>query len=105
MADNKKVLITSALPYVNGELHLGHLVGCWLPSDVYARFCRARGNDVLYICGADEHGTAAVVGAAKEGVPVIEYNNKFMKSICARCVILICHLTYMVARIPIYKKN
>ncbi len=73
----KKFLITSALPYVNGELHLGHLVGCWLPSDVYARFCRARGRDVLYVCGADEHGTPAVVGAAKEGVPVIEYNNKY----------------------------
>lgn len=73
----KKYLITSALPYVNGELHLGHLVGCWLPSDVYARFCRARGRDVLYICGADEHGTPAVVGAAKEGLPVIEYNNKY----------------------------
>lgn len=73
----KKVLITSALPYVNGELHLGHLVGCWLPSDVYARFCRARGRDVLYVCGADEHGTPAVVGAAKEGVPVLEYNNKY----------------------------
>ncbi len=77
MTDKKKVLITSALPYVNGELHLGHLVGCWLPSDVYARFCRARGADVLYVCGADEHGTPAVVGAAKEGVPVIEYNNKY----------------------------
>lgn len=77
MTDKKKVLITSALPYVNGELHLGHLVGCWLPSDVYARFNRARGNDVLYVCGADEHGTPAVVGAAKEGVPVIEYNNKY----------------------------
>lgn len=77
MADKKKILITSALPYVNGELHLGHLVGCWLPSDVYARFCRARGADVLYVCGADEHGTPAVVGAAKEGVPVIEYNNKY----------------------------
>ncbi len=73
----EKYLITSALPYVNGELHLGHLVGCWLPSDVYARFCRARGRDVLYVCGADEHGTPAVVGAAKEGVPVIEYNNKY----------------------------
>lgn len=73
----KKYLITSALPYVNGELHLGHLVGCWLPSDVYARFCRARGRDVLYICGADEHGTPAVVGAAREGLPVIEYNNKY----------------------------
>lgn len=77
MTTNNKYLITSALPYVNGELHLGHLIGCWLPSDVYARFCRARGRDVLYVCGADEHGTPAVVGAAKEGVPVIEYNNKY----------------------------
>ena len=77
MANNNKYLITSALPYVNGELHLGHLIGCWLPSDVYARFCRARGRDVLYVCGADEHGTPAVVGAAKEGIPVIEYNNKY----------------------------
>ena len=73
----KKYLITSALPYVNGELHLGHLVGCWLPSDVYARFCRAMGRDVLYVCGADEHGTPAIVGAAKEGMSVIEYNNKY----------------------------
>ena len=73
----KKYLITSALPYVNGDLHLGHLVGCWLPSDVYARFCRARGRDVLFVCGADEHGTPAVVGAAREGLPVIEYNNKY----------------------------
>lgn len=74
---NKRYLITSALPYVNGELHLGHLVGCWLPSDIYARFCRARGRDVLYICGADEHGTPAVVGAMKENMPIIEYNNKY----------------------------
>ncbi len=73
----EKYLITSALPYVNGELHLGHLIGCWLPSDVYARFCRARGRDVLYVCGADEHGTPAVVGAARDGIPVIEYNNKY----------------------------
>ena len=73
----KKYLITSALPYVNGELHLGHLIGCYLPSDVYARFCRAMKRDVLFICGADEHGTPAVVGAAAEGLPVIEYNNKY----------------------------
>ncbi len=73
----KKYLITTALPYINGELHLGHLVGCYLPSDIYARFCRAMNRDVLYICGADEHGTTAVVGAAKEGLPVIEYNNKY----------------------------
>ncbi len=77
MTDKKKVLITSALPYVNGELHLGHLVGCWLPSDVYARFCRARGDDVLYVCGADEHGTPVVVGAMKEGMSIIDYSNKY----------------------------
>lgn len=77
MTTKNKYLITSALPYVNGELHLGHLIGCWLPSDIYARFCRACGRDVLYVCGADEHGTPAVVGAAKEGIPVIEYNNKY----------------------------
>lgn len=77
MTNKKKVLITSALPYVNGELHLGHLVGCWLPSDVYARFCRARGDDVLYVCGADEHGTPVVVGAMKEGMSIIDYSNKY----------------------------
>lgn len=74
---SKKYLITSALPYVNGELHIGHLVGCYLPSDVYARFCRAMGRDVLFVCGADEHGTPSVIGAKKEGIPVLEYNNKY----------------------------
>ncbi len=73
----QKYLITSALPYVNGELHLGHLIGCWLPSDVYARFCRALGRDVLYIGGADEHGTPAIVGAMRENMPVLEYTNKY----------------------------
>ena len=73
----QKYLITSALPYINGELHIGHLVGCWLPSDVYARFCRAQGRDVLYIGGADEHGTPALVGAMKENLPILEYTNKY----------------------------
>jgi len=73
----QKYLITSALPYINGELHIGHLVGCWLPSDVYARFCRAQGRDVLYIGGADEHGTPALVGALKENMDVLEYTNKY----------------------------
>ena len=72
---NNKYLITSALPYVNGELHLGHLVGCLLPSDIYARFCRARGRDVLYVCGADEHGTPVIVGAAAAGMSIPDYAN------------------------------
>ncbi len=73
----KKYLITSALPYVNNNLHIGHLVGCYLPSDVYARFCRACGRDVLYVCGADEHGTTSEIGAMKENMPVEEYVDKY----------------------------
>ena len=72
-----KILITSALPYINGVPHLGHMVGCLLPSDVYARYMRMTGNEVLYICGTDEHGTASEVGALKEGLPVEEYCNKY----------------------------
>ncbi len=73
----QKYLITSALPYVNNVLHIGHLIGCLLPSDVYARFCRAMGRDVLYIGGSDEHGTPSEVGALKEGIPVEEYVDKY----------------------------
>ena len=73
----KKYLITSALPYVNGLPHLGHLVGCLLPSDVYARYLRSKGADVLYICGTDEHGTPSEVGAAKEKMDVEAYCKKY----------------------------
>lgn len=73
----KKYLITSALPYVNNQLHIGHLIGCLLPSDVYARFCRAMGRDVLYIGGSDEHGTTSEIGAARENMPVEEYVEKY----------------------------
>lgn len=72
-----KVLITSALPYINGVPHLGHMVGCLLPSDVYARYMRMMGNEVLYICGNDEHGTASEVGALKENMSVEEYCDKY----------------------------
>ncbi len=72
-----KILITSALPYINGVPHLGHMVGCLLPSDIYARYMRMMGNEVLYICGTDEHGTASEVGALKEGLPVEQYCNKY----------------------------
>ncbi len=75
--DDTKYLITSALPYINGQPHLGHMVGCLLPSDVYARFMRQMGKDVLYICGTDEHGTASEVGALNEGLTVEEYCKKY----------------------------
>ena len=69
----KKILVTSALPYINGVPHLGHMVGCLLPSDVYARFERMMGNNVLYIVGTDEHGTTSEVGALKAGMDVQSY--------------------------------
>lgn len=73
-----KYLITSALPYINGLPHLGHMVGCLLPSDVYARFMRMQpGIDVLYICGTDEHGTASEVAALKAGIPIQQYCDEF----------------------------
>ncbi|MFF3753562.1 methionine--tRNA ligase [Streptomyces sp. NPDC002018] len=63
-------LITSALPYINGIKHLGNMVGSMLPADVYARYLRQRGHDVLYICATDEHGTPAELAAKEAGVPV-----------------------------------
>ena len=74
---SKKILITAALPYVDGDLHIGNLVGHLAPSDIYARFCRARGDDVLFVCGADEHGTKSLIAAKKAGLPVLEYNNQW----------------------------
>ncbi|RYH01938.1 methionine--tRNA ligase [Salipiger sp. IMCC34102] len=66
-------LITSAIPYINGIKHLGNLVGSQLPADLYARYQRARGNEVLFLCATDEHGTPAELAAAKAGEPVADY--------------------------------
>ncbi|MER6142135.1 methionine--tRNA ligase [Streptomyces sparsogenes] len=66
-------LITSALPYINGIKHLGNMVGSMLPADVYARYMRQRGHDVLYICATDEHGTPAELAAKEAGLPVDEF--------------------------------
>jgi methionyl-tRNA synthetase len=63
-------LITSALPYINGIKHLGNMVGSMLPADVYSRYLRQRGHDVLYICATDEHGTPAELAAKEAGLPV-----------------------------------
>jgi methionyl-tRNA synthetase len=68
-----RILITSALPYINGIKHLGNLAGSMLPADVYARFQRSRGRDTLYICATDEHGTPAELAAAAAGQDVRTY--------------------------------
>jgi len=68
-----RILITSALPYINGIKHLGNLAGSMLPADVFARFKRARGDEVLFICATDEHGTPAELAAARAGQDVRTY--------------------------------
>ncbi len=68
-----RILITSALPYINGIKHLGNLVGSQLPADLFARYNRGRGHEVMFICATDEHGTPAELAAAKAGQPVAEY--------------------------------
>jgi len=68
-----RILITSAIPYINGIKHLGNLVGSQLPADLFARFNRTMGHEVMFICATDEHGTPAELAAAKAGKPVAEY--------------------------------
>ena len=64
----KRYLITSALPYANGPVHIGHLAGVYIPSDIYTRYLRLRGRDVISVCGSDEHGVPITIKARKEGV-------------------------------------
>jgi methionyl-tRNA synthetase len=63
----KRYLVTAALPYANGPVHIGHLAGCYLPADIYVRYLKARGKDVVFICGSDEHGVPITIKAKKEG--------------------------------------
>src|SRR5579859_6196321 len=73
----KRVLITSAIPYVAGVKHLGNLVGSMLPADIFARYCRSRGYDTLAICATDEHGAPVELAALEEGTPVADYAAKW----------------------------
>ena len=75
----KNILITSALPYVNNVPHLGNIIGCVLSADVFARYCRLRQWNTLYICGTDEYGTATETKAAQEGLTPQEICNKYNK--------------------------
>jgi len=68
-----RYLVTSALPYANGPIHFGHVTGAYLPADVYVRTLRMQGEDVVFVCGTDEHGTAITVNAEQDGVAYPEY--------------------------------
>ncbi|MEI6507053.1 MAG: methionine--tRNA ligase [Bacteroidota bacterium] len=83
MTDPKRYLITAALPYANGPVHIGHLAGCYLPADIYTRYLKLTGKNVLFICGSDEHGVPITIKAKKEGVTpqqVVDKYHELMKS-------------------------
>ncbi len=83
----KKILVTSALLYVNGLPHLGHVVGCWLPGDVFTRFHKSYGNDVVYVSGTDDHGTTSYISAKENGMEPSAYismMNSKMKAIAQK---------------------
>ena len=73
----KRYTITAALPYTNGPIHIGHLAGVYVPSDIYSRYLRLQGKDVLFVCGSDEHGVAISMKAKKEGVTPQEIIDKY----------------------------
>lgn len=75
----KRALVTAALPYANGPVHIGHLAGCYLPSDIYVRYLRSKGEDVIFICGSDEHGVPITIKAKKEGVSPQQVVDKYHK--------------------------
>jgi methionyl-tRNA synthetase len=77
MSDSKRYTITAALPYTNGPIHIGHLAGVYVPADIYARYLRNTGNDVIYICGSDEHGVPITLKAKKEGITPQDVVDKY----------------------------
>ncbi len=79
MQEPKRYLITAALPYANGPLHIGHIAGAYLPADIYVRYLKLKGKDVAFICGSDEHGVPITLRARKEGVSPQEIVDRYHK--------------------------
>ena len=77
--NKKRYTVTSALPYANGPLHIGHIAGAYLPADIFVRYQKLKGNDVVFICGSDEHGAAITLRAKKDGVSPKEIVDKYHK--------------------------
>ncbi|MDE7136476.1 MAG: class I tRNA ligase family protein, partial [Muribaculaceae bacterium] len=77
----KRTLITTALPYANGPVHIGHLAGVYVPADIYARFLRLQGREVLMIGGSDEHGVPITIKAKKEGITPQDVVDRYHKII------------------------
>lgn len=78
-ANSNRYTLTAALPYANGPVHIGHLAGCYIPADIYARYLRLKGKDVLFVCGSDEHGIPITIKAKQEGVTPQQVVDKYHK--------------------------
>ena len=81
MKDYKRTTVTAALPYANGGVHIGHLAGVYVPADIYARYLRLKKQDVLFVCGSDEHGVPVTIRAKKEGITTQEVVDRYHKLI------------------------
>jgi methionyl-tRNA synthetase len=77
MSQNKRYTVTAALPYANGPVHIGHLAGVYVPADIYVRYLRMKGEDVVFLCGSDEHGVAITMRARKEGITPQDVVDKY----------------------------
>src|SRR3989339_560982 len=77
--DYKRILVTSALPYANGPIHLGHIAGAYLPADIYVRYQRLKKRDVVFICGTDEHGVPITITAKQENITPQQVVDKYYK--------------------------
>lgn len=77
MKNFKRHTVTAALPYANGPVHIGHIAGAYLPADIYVRWLRLKGEDVIFICGSDEHGVAITLGSKKEGLTPQAFVDKY----------------------------
>jgi len=75
----KRNTVTAALPYANGPVHIGHLAGCYIPADIYVRYLRSKGDDVVFVCGSDEHGVPITIKAKKEGITPQQVVDKYHK--------------------------
>jgi len=79
LEQHQKILVTSALPYANGPIHLGHLAGAYLPADIYVRYQRLQHRDVIFICGSDEHGVPITIAAERQGISPQQVVDKYYK--------------------------
>jgi len=77
MTNNKRITITAALPYANGPVHIGHLAGVYIPADIYARYCRLKNKDVIFICGSDEHGVPITIKAKQQNISCQQLVDKY----------------------------